>query len=278
MNQIGISLVSRTHRKAHHAKACMPFRIATHENEHLVPATPIVLHPVKGGACRGTVVTKPMTKRRWATPRCRGGTFAARNLTKRCSTDLASQLRFAASTPNDVKKLSQTNADWVDWLMGFPIGWSSCSSIVSQPFQNTWSTEPQLPRLCKSNPANTIRLHLLGNACTRQQCTFAFETLKKQFEANKRKRVVEPSKKLSTWTLEIQRFDAPRDSGKYDHVGYVKKQFLTKKAAAEHYNNNNPHMRPLNAHGTWKSDWDPNTHLRYTVEQKFCKKRRTKGR
>ena len=250
---------------------------------------PIVLKPIPGGVCSGTVVTKPMLKQRWATPRCRGGTISSRNLTKRCSTDLAAQLRFATSTPDNIKKLSQTNADWVDWLMGFPIGWSSCSSIVSLPFESTWSCEPSIPRLCKTNPANTVRLHLLGNACTRQQCTFAFETLKKQFESpesnkptiklsNKRKGVVtglllnpekKLSKKLSKWALKIQRFDATilQGNGKFVHVGYVKKQFLTQKAAVEYYNAHNPHMRALNAHGTWKSDWDPNTQLRYIVER-----------
>tara|TARA_B110000211_G_C13875386_1_gene462691 strand:- start:330 stop:632 length:303 start_codon:yes stop_codon:yes gene_type:complete len=78
---------------------------------------------------------------------------------------------------------------------------------------------------------------------------------------------------MPTWTLEIQRFDATilaptsQVGGKFVHIGYVKKQFLNKKAAAEHYNALNPHMRALNAHGTWKSDWDPNTQLRYIVER-----------
>ena len=64
---------------------------------------------------------------------------------------------------------------------------------------------------------------------------------------------------MPTWTLEIQRFDATilaptcEVGGKFVHIGYVKKQFLNKKAA-EHYNALNPHMRALNAHGTWKSD------------------------
>lgn len=150
-------------------------------------ATPIVLKHIEGGPCRGTVVTKPMIKHRWATPRCRGGTFTARNLTKRCSTDLATQIRFATSTPEDIKQFRQCNADWVDWLMGFPIGWSSDSSIISQPFTKTWSTEPALPRLCKTSAANTDRLHLLGNACTRQQCTFAFEMLQKMFHKKRKK-------------------------------------------------------------------------------------------
>ena len=51
--------------------------------------------------------------------------------------------------------------------------------------------------------------------------------------------------------------------GKFVHVGYMKKKFSTQRAAAEYYNAHNSHMKALNAHGTWKSDWDPITHLRY---------------
>lgn len=147
---------------------------------------PVVLKPVKGQPCRGTVVSKPMIKHRWATPRCRGGTFSARNLTKRCSTDLATQLRFATSTPDKTKLFRQCNADWVDWLMGFPVGWSSTTTVITEQPYKQWPTEPDVPRLCKSSPANSARLHLLGNACTRQQCTFAFTMLQQMFRGTKR--------------------------------------------------------------------------------------------
>ena len=40
------------------------------------------------------------------------------------------------------------------------------------------------------------------------------------------------------------------------HVGYMDKVFLSKEEAAEYYNEHNPHMRGLNAHGEWRSDWD----------------------
>ena len=79
---------------------------------------------------------------------------------------------------------------------------------------------------------------------------------------------------MTTWMLEVQRFDDETWKqfleseeiswiGKFVHVGYMKKRFPTQKAAAEYYNAHNTHMRALNAHNTWKSDWDPNTLLRY---------------
>ena len=49
------------------------------------------------------------------------------------------------------------------------------------------------------------------------------------------------------------------------HVGYMDKVFPTKEEAAEYYDKHNPHARGLNAHGKWRSDWDPETHLMYVV-------------
>ena len=50
---------------------------------------------------------------------------------------------------------------------------------------------------------------------------------------------------------------------KLEHVGYMRAHFRTKKDAASYYHRHNPRMRGLNAHNTWKSDWDPTT-LKYT--------------
>lgn len=144
--------------------------------------TPIILRHAPGRESRGVIMEEDMKKDRWATPRCRGGTFAARNLTRRCSTDLTTQLRFATTTPERVKWLAQGNADWVEWLMGFPIGWSNLNCSVSEKFPTNWhGGEPIIDRLCKTTPANTKRLHLLGNACVRQQAIFAFVNLMNYF-------------------------------------------------------------------------------------------------
>lgn len=152
----------------------------------------IVLNHVEGRESNGVIVTEPMYKRRWATPRCRGGTFAARNLTKRCSTDLATQLRFANTTSPKVKWLAQANADWVDWLMGFPIGWSNPDIVLgAEAFDTSWSIEPDIDRLCATTPSNTKRLHVLGNACTLQQCKFAFGLLMQHFQTVNARKIEE---------------------------------------------------------------------------------------
>ena len=69
--------------------------------------------------------------------------------------------------------------------------------------------------------------------------------------------------------------------GKIKHKGYMKGNFKTKKDAVTYYDRHNPHMRSLNAHNTYISDWDPNTKLLYIVRDDyfinatidcFCKK------
>lgn len=69
--------------------------------------------------------------------------------------------------------------------------------------------------------------------------------------------------------LEAQQFVS---GGKWDndifkHIGYMDLVFRTKQEAFEYYDTNNPHLRKMNAHGTERSDWDPDTKLRYVVRK-----------
>lgn len=72
-----------------------------------------------------------------------------------------------------------------------------------------------------------------------------------------------------TYTLEVLEYqpheDASEYTASYKHVGYMDARFRTKKDAASYYNRHNTHMRPLNAHNTWVSDWDPCTCRAYVV-------------
>ena len=78
-----------------------------------------------------------------------------------------------------------------------------------------------------------------------------------------------------TYVLEVVRFLTEADGengwrargGKFEHVGYMKAKFKTKKDAVSYYDRHNPHMRSLNAHGTYCSDWDPKTTLLYVVRE-----------
>ena len=57
--------------------------------------------------------------------------------------------------------------------------------------------------------------------------------------------------------------------GGIKHIGYMKGKFKTKKDAISYYDRHNPHMRSLNAHNTYCSDWDPNTKLLYIVRDDY---------
>jgi hypothetical protein len=57
--------------------------------------------------------------------------------------------------------------------------------------------------------------------------------------------------------------------GKHKHIGYMKGKFKTKNDAASYYKRHNPGMRPLNYHGNYCSDWDPNTKLLYIVREDY---------
>lgn len=81
----------------------------------------------------------------------------------------------------------------------------------------------------------------------------------------------------ATYVLEVCEFITDEDGpdgwlaqgGKIKHIGYMKGHFKTKKDAVSYYDRHNPHMRSLNAHNTYKSDWDPNTKLIYIVRKDY---------
>lgn len=64
------------------------------------------------------------------------------------------------------------------------------------------------------------------------------------------------------YVLEVQKL---LDSGKYLHLGYMDKIFIDKYEASMYYDNHNKHMRKLHAFYTYRSDWDPDTKLRYLI-------------
>jgi len=77
------------------------------------------------------------------------------------------------------------------------------------------------------------------------------------------------------YILEVQKFnvmghqDFPHYNGKSEHIGYMNKVFKTKTDASDYYDEFNPHMRKLNAHNGWFSDWDPETCLMYIVRERL---------
>jgi hypothetical protein len=73
------------------------------------------------------------------------------------------------------------------------------------------------------------------------------------------------------YVLEVVRYITGKEGNetKQEHVGYMKAKFRTKKDAGSYYDRHNPHMRSLNTLGTYESDWDPNTRLKYIVRRDY---------
>ena len=79
------------------------------------------------------------------------------------------------------------------------------------------------------------------------------------------------------YVLEVCEFITEKDGGdgwfaqggELKHIGYMKGKFKTKKDAVTYYDRHNPHMRSLNSHKNYRSDWDPNTKLLYIVRDDY---------
>lgn len=76
----------------------------------------------KASSLSNPILKTPMMIRLWATPRAQM-TNSCNYLTTRAVLDLPNQIRFEESTPNHLRA-GKTNADFVEWLMGYPGGWT----------------------------------------------------------------------------------------------------------------------------------------------------------
>lgn len=68
------------------------------------------------------LIVQPVTSMWWMTPR-HTNVSAANVLTQRTLRDLPSQVRFERATPDKLRE-GQISAEFVEWIMGFPSGWT----------------------------------------------------------------------------------------------------------------------------------------------------------
>lgn len=72
----------------------------------------------------------------------------------------------------DVAVGGQLNPDWVEWLMGFPFGWTDPEKEVDKSTMSEtghWLPEPDIPRVAAGVKDRVNRLKCLGNAVVPQQ-------------------------------------------------------------------------------------------------------------
>ena len=62
------------------------------------------------------------------------------------------------------RKGLRLNPDWVEWLMGWPVGWTDCLRDTVDPIRPLHlDPHPEIPRLAPRSSQHKARLHALGN-------------------------------------------------------------------------------------------------------------------
>ena len=77
------------------------------------------------------------------------------------------------------------NPDWVEWLMGWPIYWTSLQSLAEPNFctdANWWKVEPAIPRTSNDIKHRVDRLKAIGNGQVPLCATTAFTLLSERLD------------------------------------------------------------------------------------------------
>ena len=114
-------------------------------------------------------------KRYWRTPdTCVGGEYSLESLWRMAEGDwkrpsghrmqlrLLDQVRCEGLYPEGSVRFSEKdrgklNPDWVEWLMGFPVGWTDLEPMSNEAFEK-WKAEADSSSLWEEDPANTGKL------------------------------------------------------------------------------------------------------------------------
>lgn len=85
--------------------------------------------------------------------------------------------------------VGQLNPDWVEWLMGFPIGWTNidCENPMELKSEGDWwANEPEnIPRVASGVNNRINRIKTLGNAVVPAQGEAIFWAIRKVIEAGR---------------------------------------------------------------------------------------------
>ena len=119
------------------------------------PAPSIVLDPAayappagyKVSPTIGQVATAPFPVSTWPSPRYRNGWRGAQVLTWRGRGDLGTAVRFAGDDPSryPAGRTGYTNPEFVEWLMGYPPGWTEVPVVLDQGPTAPTPTRPPPP-------------------------------------------------------------------------------------------------------------------------------------
>jgi len=121
----------------------------------------------------------------WPTPCTRDykGANAVEGLTRNDGKSRMDQLPNAvAYSDNNKAPAGQLNPDWVEWLMGWPIGWTIMDAITELDWRD-WSIDPadggEVPRVATGIKNRVGRLKAIGNGQVPQVAAMAWKILTK---------------------------------------------------------------------------------------------------
>ena len=191
------ALCIRRHQPCHASSICLPvceslFRSGRMVNGLFSEMRPIDC-PQPSKVLGMTLFNTPI--KRWFTPRTNDYASGRHTITgknSRSLNDLGTQVRFASSTADTLRQNGRVlNPCWVEWLMGFPRGWTDprCDSqLIIQPNFN-WGDNhencipPLLTQQEMGSRSDISLIHkrnrALGNACVPQCARFAWDILHK---------------------------------------------------------------------------------------------------
>ena len=152
--------------------------------DHLPPRSPEAMKKMYEGHRKGR--TAPSNLREWVNPEMWPTPVAheARLGYQRRDTGKKGKQKSLSTEVIDdgggrEKVIGQLHCEWVEWLMGWPVGWTDLEPL-SELVWRSWHTEPDIPRVKKERvPKRPARLKALGNGQVPLACAVAWEVLDK---------------------------------------------------------------------------------------------------
>ena len=120
---------------------------------------------------------------KYITPRV-GGEESLSSVEKRKGREAAEgHNTFASVEAAHGEQRGQLSPNWVEWLMGWPIGWTSTEAITELDWRD-WSVDPadegEVPRVATGIKHRVGRLKAIGNGQVPQVAAMAWKILNKQ--------------------------------------------------------------------------------------------------
>jgi hypothetical protein len=101
------------------------------------------------------LITEPVHKGLWSTPR-HGMTGTCNILSERSIRDLPTQIRFERSTP-DALRHGQMAPEFVEWLMGYPSGWTQRPRLLERSAATTEAPSSSTASASEPPPQQTVQ-------------------------------------------------------------------------------------------------------------------------